>query len=169
MLTTALRTTSTPGNLPKRAALCGARRDTDEMSLPRLLILLMALTILAGLIGWLMLRTTPLDEAVAAIEERGYFFVEDTGADPGLSLARATSMTSGQDRLLGPVPGLLTHDSRPTRRNDLKDQPVYLFVVDELHDPGPVMLDGPPPPERHAVFVYAQSGAVSTIAVPLED
>lgn len=116
-----------------------------------------------------MLRPTPLDQALAAIEEREYFFDEDSDADPGLSPTRATSlMSSGEKPSLGPVAGLLTHDSRPTRRNDLNGQPVYLFVVDELHDPGPVILDGPPPASRHVVFVYEQSGAVSTIAIPLE-
>lgn len=117
-----------------------------------------------------MLRSTPLDQVLAAIEERGYFFDEDADASPGLSPARAASIAaSGQQPSIGPVAGFLTHDSRPTRRNDLKDQPVYLFVVDEFHDPGPILPEGPAAPARHAVFVYARGGAHSVTAIPIED
>lgn len=123
---------------------------------------------LAVVAAFFTLRTTPLDQALAAIEQRDYFFDEDLDADPGLSPTRATSMVaSGNQPPVGPVAGFMTHDS-PGRGNDLKDQPVYLFVVDEFHDPGPVMLDGPPPPARHVVFIYEQGGAVSTIAIPHE-
>lgn len=139
------------------------------MTRPRLLILIAVLAASAALAGWLMLRSTPLDEAVGALKQRDYFFEEDPEADPGLSPAGATSRISEQQPSLGPVAGFLTHDSRLTRGNDLKDQPVYLFVVDEFHDHGPIMPGGPPPPARHAVFVYAQGGAESAIAIPLED
>ncbi len=133
-------------------------------------ILIIVLTASAGLAGWLMLRSTPLDEALAAIQQRDYFFEEDPDADPGLSPTKATSMaTFGEKPSLGPVAGFLTHDSRPTRRVDLDDQPVYLFVVDELRDHGPVLTGPPPGPSRHVVFIYEQGGAVSTTAIPLED
>lgn len=119
--------------------------------------------------GFFVLRQSPLDEALAAIEQRDYFFNDDPDADPALSPTRATSMVaSGEEPSVGPVAGFMTHDS-PGRGNDLKDQPVYLFVVNEFHDPGPVMLDGPPAPARHVVFVYAQGGAESVIAIPLEE
>lgn len=139
------------------------------MTRPRLLLAIAVAVALAVVAAFFMLRTTPLDEALAAIEQRDYFFDEDPGADPGLSPESATSMAaSGAQPSVGPVAGFLTHDSRPTRRNDLKDQPVYLFVVDEFHEPGPVRLDGPPPTSRHVVFVYEQGGAHSVIALPLD-
>lgn len=137
---------------------------------PKLLLVVAALAVaLVGAAGFFMFRSTPLDEAVAAIEERDYFFKEDQDADPGLSPTKATSMAALEQKpSLGPVAGFLTHDSRPTRRVDLDDQPVYLFVVDELHDHGPVLPGPPPGPSPHVVFIYERGGAVSTTAIPLE-
>lgn len=78
-------------------------------------------------------------------------------------------MISGEDPLLGPIAGFITHDSAATRARDYDEEPVYLFVVDDLHEPGPIRLDEPPPPERHAVLVYERSGAVSVRAIPFEE
>ena len=70
---------------------------------------------------------------------------------------------------VGPVAGFMSHDSRPTRSNDLKDQPVYLFVVDEFQDMGPMIPGEPSRPAPHVVFVYAQGGAESVIAIPIKE
>lgn len=146
------------------------RRETRRVTPPKVVSAAAVAVAVAGVAGFFMLRSTPLDEAVDAIEERGYFFDEDRGAEPGLSPTAATSMAaSGQEPSIGPVAGFMTHDSRPTVRNDLEDQPVYLFVVDELQDPGPVLPGHEGGPAPHVVFVYAQGGAESAIAIPIED
>ena len=116
------------------------------------------------------LRPTPLEEAITAMEERDYFFVQDPHADPGLRPEEAVLTAGpGQQPSVGPVPGLLTHDS-PGRGSDLQDMPVYMFVVDDFEDRyGPIMPDAQPSPAPHAIFVYELSGAHSVTAVPITD
>lgn len=134
-----------------------------------LILILMIVFPAAGLIGWLILRTTPLEAVTATLEQSDYFFVADPEADPGLSPTEAAAaVVSGEEPSLGPVAGFITHDAGPTRHRDYEEEPVYLFVVDELHDPGAERLDEPPPPNGHVVFVYERSGAVSVRAIPYE-
>lgn len=140
------------------------------MSRSRFVVLIVAAAAGVGVIGWSVLRTTPLEAVVEELERSDYFFEADPVADPGLSPSdAAAAVVSGEEPLLGPVAGYITHDSAPTRHRDYDDEPVYLFLVDDLHDPGAQRLDGPPPPERHAVLVYERSGAVSVTAIPYDD
>lgn len=123
----------------------------------------------AGLIGWLTLRTTPLEAVTNSLEQSDYFFEADPDADPGLSPDdAAAAVVSGEEPIVGPVAGYITHDSAPTRHRDYDEEPVYIFLVDDLHDPGAERLDEPPPPNGHVVFVYERSGAVSVRAIPYE-
>lgn len=130
-----------------------------------MLILIIVVAAGAGLMGWLMLRTTPLEAATDALEQRDYFFKADPEADPGLSATRAASSHRPS---LGPMAGFMTHDGLG-RGSDLDDQPVYLFVVDKFRDTGPVLPGDRPGPEPHVVFVYAEAGVESLTAIPIDD
>lgn len=134
-----------------------------------------ALVVLAvGLAAFFTLRSsvpsTPLDEAISAVEERDYFFVMDEDADPSMSAEEAVRTGGGTDDVsVGPVAGLLTHEY-PGEGNDLDEQPVYMFVVDDfLDNRGPMVPDHQPSPAPHVVFVYQHGDSNSVIAVPLTD
>lgn len=134
-----------------------------------LVILTLVLTALAGLGGWLALRTSPLEAAIGALDARGYRFESHTGARPAISRERATTMatsdSSSRRPSAGPLAGFVTYDG-PGDGGDLDRHPVYLFVVDDFA-PGPVIPSGAPTPEAHAVFVFREGDAHAIAAVPM--
>ena len=121
----------------------------------------------AILIGFLV-QPDPIDDAITALDRRGYTFVADDAADPAISIedatASAVSDSVSREASAGPVRGFVTYDG-PGEGGDLERKPVYLFVIEGL-TAGPVITDGPPP-TPHAVLVFGDGAAQSLTAVPL--